>query len=80
MKGENSILAEMHGVGSVRVCDCGSVHLSIGAVTLHLDADTFLRSSFMLHLAANQLISRRDSQESSNLMHDAINRDQWIVH
>lgn len=52
MKGMVTSLAETNGLGYVRVCSCGSINLNIGAVTLHIEPDTFLRAATMLQQAA----------------------------
>jgi len=58
MKSTNMTLAENHGLGSVRICDCGSLNLNIGLVTLHLDPETFLKTAALLRQAAEQYLKR----------------------
>ncbi len=56
MKGANTTLAEQYGLGSVRICDCGSLNLNIGHVTLHLDPEAFLKTAVLLRQAAEQYL------------------------
>lgn len=80
MKRDNTALAELRGVGSVSMCDCGSINLTLGAVTLHLDADTFLKSSFMLHSAAEQLMDLKSAtMETTGAQCDSKETGAWSV-
>ena len=66
MKGSTASLAETNGVGNVRLCDCGSVNLNIGAATLHIAPDAFLRVAAMVQQAATTLLlAKRDGEANS---------------
>jgi len=68
MKGTNVTLAAQEGLGSVRVCQCGSLSLNIGVVTLHLDPEVFLKTTALLREAAEQFLKRKElAATSSNL-------------
>ncbi len=56
MKGTNMTLVEDRGLGSVRICECGSLNLNIGLVTLHLDPEAFLKTAALLRQAAEQYL------------------------
>lgn len=58
MKNANMTLAEHQGLGSVRICECGSLNLNIGLVTLHLDPEAFLKIAALLRQAAEQYMNR----------------------
>lgn len=74
MKGSTASLAETNGVGYVRLCACGFINVSIGAVTLHIEPDAFLRVAAMAQQAATTLlIARRDDEASSvGELHDSV--------
>lgn len=61
MKSTNMILAEHHGLGSIRICECGSLNLNIGLVTLHLDPEAFLKTAALLRQSAEQYLKRNES-------------------
>jgi hypothetical protein len=61
MKGTNMTLAEDYGLDSVRICECGSLNLNIGLVTLHLDPEVFLKTATLLRQAAEQYLKRNES-------------------
>lgn len=61
MKGIHVTLAEHQGVGCVRMCECGSVNLNIGIVTLHLDPESFVRTAALLREATEQYAERSKS-------------------
>lgn len=60
MRDMNLILAERHGLGCVRICECGSLNLNIGLVTLHLDPEAFLKTAALLRQAAEQYLKRNE--------------------
>ena len=67
----NRTLAEHHGLGFVRVCDCGAINLNIGLVTLHLDPETFLKTSALLRQAAEQYVGRGKSVAAASRLSEA---------
>lgn len=72
MKGINAALAQQQGVGSVRMCQCGSISLNIGVVTLHLDPDTFLKTTAMLRMAAEQYVEQTRPASATSAFHDVL--------
>ncbi len=71
MKDINAALAEHPGVGFIRMCECGSINLNIGIVTLHLDPGTFLKTTALLQQAAEQYLKRRKSASATPDLHRA---------
>jgi len=55
MKDVNIILAELPGMGRVRLCECNSVHLNIGPVTINLEPMAFAQVAVLIDLAMNEL-------------------------
>ena len=49
------ILADQPGLGRVRLCECNSIHLNIGPVTINLAADAFAQTAILLQDAMEQL-------------------------
>jgi len=66
MKGANMTLADYHGLGSVRICDCGSLNLNIGLVTLHLDPEAFLKTAALLRQAAEQYLKSNEQVNTAS--------------
>jgi hypothetical protein len=60
MKGTSTTLVEDCGLGSVRICECGSLNLSIGLVTLHLEPEAFLKTAALLSRATEQYLKRNE--------------------
>jgi hypothetical protein len=74
MTGSMTSLAETSGVGYVRLCACGSINLNIGAITLHIKPDAFLRVAAMAQQAATTLLIARRNDEASSMgeLHDSV--------
>lgn len=51
----NVTLAEMSGLGRIWLCECNSIHLSIGPVTVTLAPEAFLQTASMVRHAMEQL-------------------------
>lgn len=51
----NIILADHPGLGRVRLCECNSVHLSLGPVTINLEPRAFAQAVIMMRNAIEQL-------------------------
>lgn len=51
----NVILADRPGLGRVRLCECNSIHLSIGPVTINLEPDAFAQAVRLMRDAMDQL-------------------------
>jgi hypothetical protein len=67
MKDMNLTLAEQDGLGCVRVCECGSLNLNIGLVTIHLDPEAFLKTAALLRQAAEQYLKGNEPAVASSL-------------
>lgn len=50
------LLAEREGLGGVSLCGCGTLHLSVGGVTLRLAPEAFHAMLTMCQDAAQQLL------------------------
>jgi hypothetical protein len=51
----NVLLGEVKGLGRVRLCECNSVHLSVGPVTINLEPAAFYQMTHLLTTAAERL-------------------------
>jgi hypothetical protein len=51
----NVILADYPGLGRVRLCECNSIHLTIGPVTVHLSPSAFAQATGLVRDAMQQL-------------------------
>lgn len=51
----NLILASHKGFGSVRMCECNSVHVSLGPVVLNFEAMAFAQAVTMMQEAMARL-------------------------
>jgi hypothetical protein len=59
----NVILADLPGLGRVRLCGCESIHLSIGPVTLNLEQGAFQQLAVLMAAAVEQLAKTQESKE-----------------
>ena len=60
----NVILADFPGLGRVRLCECNSVHVSIGPVTINLEQVAFQQMADLMASAAEQFAKIRESREN----------------
>jgi hypothetical protein len=51
----NAILAEQTGTGTVRLCSCNSIHLSIGPVTIDMTPEMFAEAAVLVQQAMESL-------------------------
>jgi hypothetical protein len=51
----NAILAEQTGTGTVRLCSCNSIHLSIGPVTINMTPEMFAEAAILVRQAMESL-------------------------
>ena len=51
----NVILADLPGLGRVRLCECNSVHVSIGPVTINLEPTAFQQLADLMTSATERL-------------------------
>jgi hypothetical protein len=68
----NVVLANHSGLGKVCLCECNSVHVSVGPVTLNLEQTAFLQMAKLMCSAAEQLseiLKSRQTAESSQAVH-----------
>lgn len=59
----NVILADHPGLGRVRLCECNSVHVSLGPVTLNLEPAAFDQMVKLINNAATQFAVIREYQD-----------------
>lgn len=52
----NLMLAELDSLGSVSLCACGTVHVSVGAVTLRMAPEAFGQMIRMCQGAADRML------------------------
>lgn len=50
----NIILADRPGLGRVRLCECSSIHVSLGPVTINLEPQAFAQTVEMLREAIDR--------------------------
>jgi hypothetical protein len=51
----NVILAERTGIGAIRLCECNSIHLSIGPVTINMAPEMFAQAATLVKKAMESL-------------------------
>lgn len=61
----NVILADRPGLGRVRMCECNSIHVSVGPVTINLDLTAFQQMATLMSAAANKLTKIHESREDA---------------
>ncbi len=44
----NALLADQPEVGRVQLCECNTIHLSIGPVTINLSPEAFVQAAMLL--------------------------------
>ncbi len=64
MKDVNVILADLPGLGRIRLCECNSIHVSVGPVTLNLEPAAFLQMTTLMCGAMEQLTAIRNARET----------------
>jgi len=62
----NIVLADRPGLGRIRVCECNSVHVSIGPVTINLEPTVFEHFSTLMATAVDQLRKIRELHEDGS--------------
>jgi len=55
MKEVKVILADCPGLGRVQLCECNSIHLNLGPVTVNLAPEAFAQAADLIHNAMEQL-------------------------
>jgi hypothetical protein len=55
MKDINVILADHPDLGRVQLCECNSIHLSIGPVTMSMTPQAFAQAAALMRNAMDQL-------------------------
>jgi hypothetical protein len=61
----NVILADQSGLARVRLCECNSIHLNVGPVTLNLEPAAFMQMASLMRNAVEQLSEIRKSRETA---------------
>jgi hypothetical protein len=51
----NATLAEHTGLGTVRLCECKSIHLTIGPVTINMAVEAFAQTATLIKQAMETL-------------------------
>lgn len=72
MASETKLLSDLPGLGSVSLCQCGTVHLEVGAVILRLAPEAFLQMMTMCRDAMTELAVEMETPcaiQPSVLMH-----------
>ncbi len=72
MASNRVLLSDVPGLGSVSVCECGTLHLSVGPMTLRLAPEAFLQMLNMCKDALQEINhdpSLLTQQQPSPLMH-----------
>ncbi len=64
MKDINIILADQPGLGRIRLCECNSIHVSVGPVTLNLEPAAFLQMTTLMCGAMEQLTAIRKAHDA----------------
>lgn len=64
MKDVNVILADLPGLGRIRLCECNSIHVSVGPVTLNLEPAAFLQMTTLMCGAMEQLTAIRNARDA----------------
>lgn len=59
------VLAENNRVGSVSICGCGTIHLSLGAVSLRLSPEVFAEAVQMMRTASQTLLQQGAKLEAA---------------
>lgn len=55
MSDVNVILAERSGTGTVRLCGCNCIHMSIGPVTINMAPEMFAQAAMLMKQAMETL-------------------------
>ena len=72
MKNTPTVLAEQAGLGRIHLCDCDSVHVSVGPVTLNLAPDAFLQMAVLFGKAAEQFSSLQAQRETPEILFEML--------
>ncbi len=64
MKDVNLVLADHSWFGRILLCEHGSIHFTVGPVTLNLEPAAFLQMAALIRNAAEQLCSIRESSKT----------------
>jgi hypothetical protein len=76
MKDVNIILADLPGLGRVRMCECNSIHVSIGPVTLNLEPAAFLQMATLMCNATEQLTAIRKAHDAEASVVEMLGKPQ----
>ncbi len=49
------ILADHPGLGKIRLCECSSIHISLGPVTINMAPEAFAQSAILVRKAMERL-------------------------
>ena len=62
----NIILADLPGLGRIRICECNSIHVSIGPVTINLTPEAFAQAVTLMRDAMDQFAEISGSNGEPN--------------
>ncbi len=65
MKDVNLVLADHTGFGRILLCEHGSIHFTVGPVTLNLEPAAFLQMAALIRNATERLSVIREASKSS---------------
>jgi hypothetical protein len=69
---KNVVLAEHAGLGRIHLCDCNSVHVSVGPVTLNLAPEAFLQMAQMMSKAAEEFSLQQAQRETPEILFEML--------
>jgi len=59
----NVILADLPRLGRIRLCECNSIHVSIGPVTINLEPAAFQQMTDLMATATERLARIKESND-----------------
>lgn len=62
----NVILAELPSLGWIRLCECSSVHVTIGPVTINLEPGAFKQFAELMASATERLAKIKETSDESD--------------
>lgn len=72
MKKQGVVLAEHPGLGRIHLCECSSVHLSLGPVTLNLEPAAFLQMASLIGKAAEEFSQLQEKNKTPEFLFDLL--------
>jgi|ERR1700679_1062685 hypothetical protein len=72
MKNTPVVLAEQAGLGKIHLCDCSSVHVSVGPVTLNLAPEAFVQMATLFLKAAEEFSLIQAERETPEILFEML--------